>query len=423
MHMKQQIEIMAPAGSFESLQAAIQAGTGSVYFGVEQLNMRAKAALNFKVEELSKVVKICKEKNVKTYLTLNTVMYDNDLQLIKQICDQAKQAGITAIIACDVAVMQYAKSVGMEVHLSTQVNVSNIEAVRFYAQFADVIVLARELTLEQIKHIVNQIKEQNICGPKGELIQIEIFVHGALCVSISGKCYMSLARENKSANRGACVQVCRRSYKLTDEETGDELVVDNKYIMSPKDLCTIGFLDKIIESGVSVLKIEGRGKSPDYVYKVVKAYREAIESVKEGTYTQEKINAWIKELESVYNRGFWQGGYYLGKKLGEWAGIGGSVATFKKKYIAKGENYFDQKKIAFFIIEAGELKVGDKILITGPTTGVIETTLKSMIVNDIVNNVAKKGDLITFPLDKKMRKNDQLYILQKREQQEIGKRR
>jgi len=307
--MNKHIEIMSPAGSWETLTAAIQGGANSVYFGIEQLNMRARAANNFKTDELPEIVKTCREKNVKTYLTLNTILYDHDISLMKKICDTAKAAGVTAVIASDLAAIMYAHSIGLEVHISTQMNVTNIETVKFLAQFADVVVLARELTLKQIKKICETIKKENIRGPKGNLVEIEIFVHGALCVAISGKCYMSLATQNASANRGACFQNCRRSYRVIDEENGEELVLDNKYIMSPKDLCTIGFVDQLIEAGVAVFKIEGRGKGPDYVYKVTKAYREAVDSYENGTYTKEKIAAWTRELESVFNRGFWHGGY------------------------------------------------------------------------------------------------------------------
>ena len=319
------VEIMAPSGSYESLIAAIKAGAGSVYFGVGKLNMRSKSS-NFEFDDLKKVAKICKEHNVKSYLALNTVMYDEDIDSIKKICNTAKEAGITAIIASDVSVIKYCNKIRMEVHISTQLNVSNIEAVKFYSQFADVIVLARELTLKKIKHIAKEIKKQKIKGPSGNLVKIELFVHGALCVSIAGKCYMSLALHNKSANRGECLQVCRGSYKVTDQETGNELVVDNNYVMSPKDLCTITVLDKILDSGASILKIEGRGRSPDYVYKTTKAYKEAVDACLKGKYTKEKIELWLNELQLVYNRGFWHGGYYLGNKLGEWCNCYGSKA-------------------------------------------------------------------------------------------------
>src|SRR3989344_9146789 len=366
------VELMAPVGSYESLRAAINSGADSVYFGAEQLNMRACSANNFNIDDLKKIIEICKKNNVKTYLTVNTILYDHDINLMKKICDAAKKFGVTAIIASDVAAMSYVRAIGIEVHLSTQANVSNLETVKFYSQFVDVIVLARELTLKQIKEICDGIKKDNIRGPDGELVKIEIFAHGALCVAISVKCYMSLATDNASANRGACIQNCRKKYRVIDDEEGKELVLDNEYIMSPKDLSTIGFLDKIIPTGVKVLKLEGRGRSIDYVYKVVKCYREAVDSFIEGSYSKEKIENWNKELGSVYNRGFWEGGYYLGKQLGEWSGAYGSQSQFEKKFIGTGRHYFSNKKIGEFKLEAGELKKGDKIMITGNTTGFIE---------------------------------------------------
>ena len=406
---RENIEIMAPAGSYESLTAAINAGANSVYFGIEQLNMRARAANNFTIQDLKKIVKICQEKNVKTYLTLNTIMYDHDMNLMKKICDAAKESGLTAVICSDVAAMSYAHSINLEVHISTQANVSNVETVKFYSQFADVVVLARELTIQQIKRVTDQIKKENIKGPKGELIEIEIFVHGALCVAVSGKCYMSLGIYNSSANRGACLQNCRRSYKVIDEETGDELILDNKYIMSPKDLCTIGFIDKILESGVKVLKIEGRGRAPDYVNTVVKSYREAVESYLEGTYTKEKIDSWIKNLEKVFNRGFWHGGYYLGKQLGEWSGVYGSKATKEKVFLGRAKNYFSKPKIAEFHLETNKIEIDDEILITGPTTGIIETVVKSIFVEEKKTKSAIKGQTITIPIEEKVRPNDKLF--------------
>ena len=406
---RKSIEIMAPAGSFESLRAAINAGCDSVYFGIEQLNMRARAANNFTTEDLKEIVRICQEHGVKTYLTLNTIMYDHDMALMKKICDTAKEAGLTAVICSDVAAMSYAKSINLEVHISTQANVSNFETAKFYAGFADVVVLARELTIKQIKHIADKIKEEDIRGPKGNLLEIELFVHGALCVAVSGKCYMSLATYNSSANRGACLQNCRRSYKVIDEETGDELRIENKYIMSPKDLCTIGFIDKLLDAGITVLKIEGRGRAPDYVHTVVSCYREAVETYLEGNYSQEKIDAWIKRLEAVFNRGFWHGGYYLGKELGEWSGSYGSKASKEKIYLGRGQNYFQQAAVAQFHLETGTLKVGDNILITGPTTGVIETTVESMMVNDQKQDSAVKGDIITMKMETRVRESDKLY--------------
>lgn len=405
------IEIMAPVGSYEALHAAINSGADSVYFGIEKLNMRARAANNFTTEDLKKIVKICKENKVRTYLTLNTIMYDEDLGLMREICDTAKETGITAVICCDIAALSYARSIGLEVHMSTQTNISNIEAVKFYAQFADVVVLARELSLEQIARIVTEIKEQDVRGPKGELIEVEIFVHGALCVSISGKCYMSLATYNFSANRGACLQSCRRAYKVIDEETGDELKVENKYVMSPKDLCTIEFIDKILETGVKVLKIEGRGRAPDYVATVVKVYKEAVDSYLTGNYTKEKIERWKKELESVFNRGFWQGGYYCGKKLGEWSGSYGNKATKRKVYLGRVKNYFAKVNVGEFMLESGKLSVGDEIIITGPTTGVIKQKVRSIFVKDKKVNSAEKGDRITVPVVERLRPADKLYVV------------
>ncbi len=409
------IELMAPAGSYEALRAAIQAGVNSVYFGIGQLNLRARAANNFTLADLKKIVKICRQNKVKSYLTLNTIMYDQDLTQMKKICDAAKKTGITAVICADIAALSYAQAIGLEVHMSTQANISNLEAVKFYAQFADVIVLARELTLPQIKSIVKEIKKQDIRGPGGNLVNIELFIHGALCVSIAGKCYMSLATYNYSANRGACLQNCRRAYRVIDEETGDELKIENKYVMSPTDLCTIGFLDKILQAGVKVLKIEGRGRSPEYVYATVKAYREAVDSWVAGTYNQEKIKTWNKELEQVFNRGFWQGGYYLGKKLGEWSGSYGSQATKKKKYVGVVQNYFAKPRIAEISLEAEGIKIGDEILITGPTTGIVQTKAASIFIDikgkDITVQKAKKGERITIPINEKVRPNDKLFVL------------
>jgi putative protease len=406
------VEIMAPVGSWESLRAALNAGADSIYFGVDKLHMRAHAT-TFKLTELPKIVSICKEKNVKTYLTLNVVVYDQDMQVMKQICDAAKKAEITAIIVSDVAVMQYAKSIDLEVHSSTQLNISNIEAVKFYSQYTDVVVLARELSLDQIKKICAQIKEQDVRGPKGELVEVEIFVHGALCVSVSGKCYMSLAQYNSSANRGACLQNCRRAYRVTDEETGEELKIDNKYVMSPKDLCTIGFVDQIIEAGVSVFKIEGRARPPEYVDVVVRAYKEAVKSVEERTYTPEKVKEWLKQLETVYNRGFWQGGYYLGKKLGEWTGAPGSRATKKKSHIGKVLHYFSKQKVAHVIIESGSLKKGDELLITGTTTGLVKLKVEELWKDAPVES-ATKGEEVTFKVPELVRAKDKVYLFEDR---------
>ncbi len=408
------VEIMSPAGSFAALHTAINAGANSVYFGVEQLNMRAHAANNFYLTDLPEVVRICTEHNVKTYLTLNTILYDHDLSLMKRICDAAKTSGVTAVIASDISALQYAHSIGLEVHISTQQNVSNIEAVKFFSQFADVVVLARELTLKQIKKIIEEIREQNIRGPKGELVQIELFAHGALCVAISGKCHMSLATDNASANRGACMQNCRRSYRVIDEESGAELVLENKYVMSPKDLCTIGFLDQIIGAGVSVLKLEGRGRSPDYVHTVTACYREAAEAVADGTYTPEKIAEWVKRLESVYNRGLWHGGYYLGKQLEQWSGTYGSQATKQNEYIGHATNYFRKTQIGEFVLDSGDIEVGNELLITGDTTGVLSFTLESLYVDEKPATVAHKGSVITIAVPHRVRPKDKLFIVRNR---------
>lgn len=413
--IQKRLEIMAPAGSYESLTTAINAGANSVYFGVEQLNMRARAANNFKLEDLAKIATMCKEKNVKTYLTLNTILYNHDIILMKKIVDEVKKAGITAIIASDISAISYANSVGVEVHISTQQNITNIEAVRFYATFADVVVLARELTLKQIKQIHQQIIDEDIRGPHGELVEIELFAHGALCVAISGKCYMSLATDNASANRGACVQNCRKKYRLVDDETGTELVVDNQYIMSPKDLCTISIIDKIVDAGVTVFKIEGRGRSADYVDTVIRTYREAIDAHMNGSSDKEKIATWTKQLETVYNRGLWHGGYYLGKKLGEWSGEYGNKATTENIFLGRVLKYFVKPSVGEFQIETGELKIGDNILITGPTTGVLKIKVETLIVDEQDVDSVKKGDIFTLVTSTRVRKNDKLFIVTKRE--------
>ena len=404
----QAIELMAPAGNFESLQAALDNGANSVYFGVEQLNMRARATVNFTVDDLPEIARRCDAVNVRSYLTLNTIIYDHDLSIVKTLLKEAKAANITAVIAMDQAVIAAARAMDFEVHISTQLNVTNIETVKFYAMFADTMVLSRELSLRQVKYITDQIEKEQIKGPSGRLVEIEIFGHGALCMAVSGKCYMSLHSYNSSANRGACKQNCRKKYTVIDQETGFEMELDNEYIMSPKDLCTIDFLDEIIQSGIKVLKIEGRGRAPEYVARVIKCYRDAIDSVAEGTYSKEKVIGWMQELEKVYNRGFWSG-YYLGQKLGEWSNVDGSQATQKKVYIGKGEHYFPKTKIGEFKIEAFDLSVGDKILVTGPTTGAQEFDLSEMLVNDEPKSTAKKGDSCTIPLPFRIRKADKLY--------------
>ena len=399
---------MAPAGNFEALQAAIDAGADSVYFGVEQLNMRAKSSINFTLDDLEEIAERCNASNVRTYLTLNTIIYDHDLSIIRTLINRVKEAGITAVIASDQAVINYARKVGVEVHISTQLNVTNIETVEFYSLFADTMVLSRELSLRQVKQICDAIKKDDIRGPSGNLIEVEIFGHGALCMAVSGKCYLSLHTQNSSANRGACVQNCRRTYKVIDIEDGHELEIDNEYIMSPKDLCTIDFLDQVIDSGVKVLKIEGRARAADYVSTVIKSYREAIDAYYDGTYNKEKVAGWMERLNKVYNRGFWSG-YYLGQKMGEWTDSSGSKATQKKVYIGKGVHYFPKSKVAHFKVESQSIKVGDQVLITGPTTGVIETSISAMRVDDSEVKEAGRGDEITFPLDKLIRSSDKIY--------------
>ena len=407
------VEIMSPAGSFESLQAALQAGADSVYFGLQDLNMRRHGAKNFTIPDLKKIVSMCKERNVKTYLTLNSIIYSEDFKIMREMIDAAKEAEVNAVIACDIAVIQYADSIGQEVHSSTQLNISNIEAVKFYAKFCDVVVLARELTLEQIEEICDEIKKQKIIGPRGELVKVEIFCHGALCVSISGKCYMSLAKFNCSANCGQCMQPCRRTYRVIDEESGEELILDNKYVMSPKDLCTIGFLDKIIESGVSVLKLEGRARPPEYVSKVTQVYKEAANAVESGTYTKEKAEAWTEELGKVFNRGFWQGGYYLGKKLGDWAGCHGSCATEKKSEIGKVLHYYDNKKVAILSIVAEEIQNDDEIFIIGPTTGLLRIKIKELHKDGKPFEGKTKSEDVSLLIENKVRENDKIYLIKK----------
>ena len=406
--MKNRIELMAPAGSFESLQAALDNGADSVYFGVEQLNMRARSSINFGIKDLPEISRRCKEKGVRTYLTLNTIIYDHDLSIVKTLINKAKDADITAIIAMDQAVITMAREVGMEVHISTQINITNIETVKFYSLFADTIVLSRELSLRQVKKITEQIEKEQVKGPSGRLVEIEIFGHGALCMAVSGKCYLSLHTYNSSANRGACKQNCRKKYTVIDQESGFEMEIDNEYIMSPKDLCTIDFLDQVADAGIKVLKIEGRGRAPEYVAKVIKSYRNAIDSVMDGTYDKEKVIGWMKELEKVYNRGFWNG-YYLGQKLGEWSTDPGSNATQKKIYIGKGMHYFPKSNIAEFKIEAYDLAVGDTILITGPTTGAKELEVEEMYVNDQRGGYATKGDTVTLTTEFRVRPSDKLY--------------
>ena len=408
--MKRSIELMSPAGSYESLMAAIHAGCNSVYFGVEQLNMRARSSNNFTLEDLKKIAEIGKENNVKTYLTLNTILYDHDITLMKSIVNAAKENGVTAIIASDHAVLNYAKKIGMEIHISTQANVSNIDTVEFYANFADVVVLARELSLMQVADISREIKRRNITGPSGKLIELEIFAHGALCMAVSGKCYLSLHSHFASANRGACIQNCRRSYVVTDKEDGMEFEIDNEFIMSAKDLCTIDFIDKILDAGVSVLKLEGRGRSVDYVHTVTKCYTEAIDAYLDGTYTQEKVKEWKEKLATVFNRGFWDG-YYLGRKIGEWCDENGSKSSKKKIYLAKGLKYFEQAKVGEFQCESHSLSVGDEIMITGPTTGYIEIKIEELRLDGKPIDKVLKGDIFTIFCNEKIRPSDKLYKL------------
>lgn len=404
-------EIMAPVGSRESLAAAIQAGADSIYFGIEKLNMRAHSANTFSIDDLREIAATCNEHGIKTYLTVNTIIYNEDIALMHEIVDAAKEAGISAVIASDVAVMTYCNKIGQEVHLSTQLNISNVEALKFYAQFADVVVLARELNMDQVAEVHRLAEEQNICGPSGEPIRIEMFCHGALCMAISGKCYLSLDNANRSANRGECIQLCRRSYTVTDNETGTQLEIDNKYVMSPKDLKTVRFIDKMMKSGVRVFKIEGRARGPEYVYTVVKCYKEAIQSVIDGTFTEEKKDEWDERLATVFNRGFWDG-YYLGQKLGEWNKNYGSCATEKKVYVGKGIKYFSKLGVAEFAIEAADFKKGDKLLITGPTTGVIYMTADEIRYDLNPVDEALKGQRVSMPVPAKVRPSDKLFKLE-----------
>lgn len=403
-------EVMAPVGSRESLMAAIQAGADSVYFGIGQLNMRSHSANHFTINDLHEIADTCKEHEIKTYLTVNTIIYDEDLQVMREIVDAAKEADITAVIASDVAVMSYCNEKGVEVHLSTQLNISNIEALKFYARFADVVVLARELNMEQVAEIHRKIVEQNICGPRGQLIRIEMFCHGALCMAVSGKCYMSLHNINRSANRGECVQICRRSYTVTDNETGNELEIDNKYIMSPKDLKTVRFTDKMMKAGVRVFKIEGRARGPEYVYTVVRCYKEAIASVFEDSFTEDKKDEWDKRLATVFNRGFWDG-YYQGQTLGEWNKSYGSNATEKKVLVGKIVKYFSKLGVAEVAVEASEISQGERLLITGPTTGVMFLNADEIRYELNAVEKAQQGWRVSIPVPDKVRPNDKLFKL------------
>ena len=401
-------EIMAPVGSRESLAAAIQAGSDSVYFGVGQLNMRSHSANHFTLDDLHDIVAICQEHNMKTYLTVNTIIYDNDLDTMRQIIDAARIAGVSAVIASDVAVMAYCRQVGVEVHLSTQLNISNVEALKFYAQFADVSVLARELTMPQVKHIHEQIEAQHIVGPNGDPIRIEMFCHGALCMAVSGKCYMSLDAANRSANRGQCVQVCRRSYTVTDNETGHQLEIDNKYVMSPKDLKTIRFIDKMMDAGVRVFKIEGRARGPEYVYTVVSCYKEAIRAVLDGSFTEERKDAWDERLATVFNRGFWDG-YYQGQTMGEWNDSYGSLATERKVLVGKVTKYFSRLGVGEIAVQASTFKQGDKLLITGNTTGAMYLHATEIHGDNGVISEAPQHTLVSVPVPDKVRPNDKVF--------------
>lgn len=405
---RKDFEIMAPVGSFESLSAAIDAGADAIYFGVRGLNMRSRSSANFTLDDLRDIAARCNAAGVRTYLTVNTIMYDSDLATMRDIIDAVAASDITAIIASDIATILYARSRGVEVHISTQCNVSNIEALRFYAQWADVVVLARELSLDQVRAISDAIRDRDIRGPRGELVRIEMFCHGALCMAVSGKCYLSLHEMNSSANRGACTQICRRGYRVTDLETGDELNVENKYIMSPKDLKTIHFLDRMIDAGVTVFKIEGRARGPEYVATAVRCYSEAIQAICDGTYTDAAVSGWDERLARIFNRGFWDG-YYLGQRLGEWSSKYGSSATRVKHYVAKGVKYFSRLGVGEFLMEAGELRVGDEIVITGPTTGALMITVESIMVGCRPVDKAVKGDPFSIPVPAKIRPSDKLY--------------
>lgn len=419
---RKDFEIMAPVGSYESLVAAVQGGADAVYFGIEGLNMRANSANNFTIDDLHKIAEYCHENGLKSYLTVNTVIYDNDVAVMRKIIEAAKEARISAIIASDMAAILYARSIGVEVHISTQVNISNSDAVRFYSQYADVVVLARELNLEQVYNIHQNIIKEDIRGPHGELVRIEMFCHGALCVAVSGKCYMSLHEMNRSANRGACGQICRRSYTVTDRDTGEQLDIENKYIMSPKDLKTIHFMNKMIDAGVRVFKIEGRARGPEYVRTAVSCYNEAINSYIEGSFSEEKIADWDARLTSIFNRGFWDG-YYLGQRLGEWTSKYGSSATKIKVYAAKGIRYFSKIGVAEFQMEAGELHVGDEVIITGPTTGALPVTIEEIRVDLKPVEMTKKGERFSIKISEKIRPSDKMFLWKNVEDVKLGEHR
>jgi U32 family peptidase len=409
MFKREDIEIMAPVGSYESLMAAIQAGADSVYFGLSKMNMRSRSSVNFDEDDLDKILEICKENNIKSYLTLNIVIYQNELERMHQLIDLASEKGVSAVIASDHSVISYARFKGLDVHISTQVNISNVDSVRFYSAFSDVMVLARELNLDQVKDIYDSIERENICGPSGEKVKLEMFVHGALCMAVSGKCYLSLHEQNYSANRGACLQVCRRAYNVKDKESDIELEIDNEYIMSPKDLSTIHFLNKLLDSGVRVLKIEGRARPAEYVYTVTDCYNQAVNSILEGTYTTEKIKAWQERIDTVFNRGYWDG-YYLGQRLGEWSHVYGSKATKKKILVGKCTNYFSNLGVAEFSCEASEVEVGDELLVTGPTTGVVQ-----LLVDEIREDLkpvlkTSKGVRFSVKTPELIRRGDKIFL-------------
>ncbi|MDE5842229.1 MAG: U32 family peptidase [Muribaculaceae bacterium] len=406
---RKDFEIMAPVGSFESLSAAINAGADAIYFGIEGLNMRSRSSSNFTIDDMRHIVERCSEAGVKTYLTVNTIVYDTDMDKMHSIVDAAKEAGISAIIASDIAVILYARSIGQEVHISTQVNITNIEAVKFYSQYADVMVLARELNMEQVKEIHDAIIREGLTGPGGKPLRLEMFCHGALCMAVSGKCYMSLHQMNSSANRGACNQICRRSYLVTDRETGEELAIENQYIMSPKDLKTIHFLNKMVDAGVRVFKIEGRARGPEYVAETVRCYSEALETLCDGTFSDELIAGWEARLAKVFNRGFWDG-YYMGQRLGEWSSKYGSSATRVKQYIAKVNRYFPKLGVGEFTMLSGELHPGDEVIITGPTTGALIFKAEELRLEYDPVPVVKKGDVFAMPVPEKIRLSDRLYL-------------
>lgn len=406
---RKDFEIMAPVGSRESLAAALDAGTDAIYFGIEGLNMRSRSSANFTADDMAQIAATCTSRGVKTYLTVNTVIYDSDMELMRHIIDRAKEAGITAIIASDIAAIAYARQIGVEVHISTQVNITNTEAVRFYSQWADVMVLARELNLDQVREIYEAIERDDIRGPHGERVRLEMFCHGALCMAVSGKCYMSLHEMNSSANRGACNQICRRAYTLRDADTGEEINVENQFLMSPKDLKTIHFLNKMVDAGVRVFKIEGRARGPEYVRETVECYSQALEAICDGSYSEERIEEWECRLRKIFNRGFWDG-YYLGQRLGEWSAKYGSSATRTKRYVAKATRYFQKLGVAEFRMEAGEIRTGDEIIVIGPTTGALIFKAGEMRLDSGPVEKVKKGDLFSVAVPAKVRLSDRLYI-------------